>query len=306
MLAILLPVLLLAELFMPALVRVLATGFDPGGERYALAVDLSRVTFPYLACVSLAALAGSVLNGIGRFAAAAAAPVLLNLTLIGALLLAAGTALTPVWALAWGVAAAGLLQLLWLLVSTARLGYPLRPGRIRLDHRLRRLLALLLPGIGGAGLGQLMVLVNSWFASHLPAGAVAHLFYADRLVQLPIGLIGVALGTALLPALSGAARAGDSGGARTVLGRALAAALLLTLPAALGLLLLAEPIIRVLFEHGAFTPEATAAPRPPSRRWRSACPLPSPLGSWPRPTSPARTPARRSAWQPSASPPISA
>ena len=259
MLAILLPVLLLAELFMPALVRVLATGFDPGGERYALAVDLSRVTFPYLACVSLAALAGSVLNGIGRFAAAAAAPVLLNLTLIGALLLAAGTALTPVWALAWGVAAAGLLQLLWLLVSTARLGYPLRPGRIRLDHRLRRLLALLLPGIGGAGLGQLMVLVNSWFASHLPAGAVAHLFYADRLVQLPIGLIGVALGTALLPALSGAARAGDSEGARTVLGRALAAALLLTLPAALGLLLLAEPIIRVLFERGAFTPEATAA-----------------------------------------------
>lgn len=259
MLAVLLPMLLLAELLMPALVRVLATGFEPGGERYALAVDLSRVTFPYLALVSLAALAGSVLNGLGRFAAAAAAPVLLNLILIGALLLAAGTELTAVWALAWGVSAAGLLQLLWLLASSARHGFPLWPAMPGRDPRLRRLVGLLLPGIGGAGLGQIMVLVNSWFASHLPPGAVAHLFYADRLVQLPIGLIGVALGTALLPALSGAARAGDRAGERQVLQQALAAALLLTLPAAAGLLVLAEPIIRVLFERGAFSAEATRA-----------------------------------------------
>lgn len=261
LLGVVLPLVLLAEVAMPWLVRLLATGFEPGGDRYALAVGLSRVTFPYLACLSLAALAGAVLNARGRFAAAAATPVLLNLTLIAALALAAALEVEPVWALAGGVAAAGALQLGWLLVATARLGFPLLPpGRARRsDPRLRRLLALTLPGLGGAGLGQVMLLVNSWSASHLPAGAVAHLFYADRLVQLPIGLVGVALGTALLPALSRAARAGDAGQAETLLARYLATAMLLALPAAAGLVVLAEPIIAVLYERGAFGPGATAA-----------------------------------------------
>jgi putative peptidoglycan lipid II flippase len=260
LLGVMLPLVLLAELAMPWLVRLLATGFEPGGGRYELAVELSRITFPYLACLSVAALAGAVLNARGRFAAAAATPVLLNLTLISALALAAAFGFEAVWALAWGVAAAGLLQASWLLVATARLGFPLLPGRVRrADPRLRRLLALTLPGMGGAGLGQVMLLVNSWSASHLPAGAVAHLFYADRLVQLPIGLVGVALGTALLPALSGATRAGDARGAAALLARSLSAALLLALPAAAGLLVLADPIIAVLYERGAFGPDATAA-----------------------------------------------
>lgn len=259
-LGVLLPLVLLAELAMPWLVRVIATGFEPGGPRYALAVELSRVTFPYLACLTFAALAGAVLNARGRFAAAAATPVLLNLTLIAALALAAASGFPAVWALAWGLAAGGLLQLAWLLAATARLGFPLLPGPVRrADPRLRRLLALTLPGLGGAGLGQVMLLVNSWAASHLPTGAVSHLFYADRLVQLPLGLVGVALGTALLPALSGAARAGDAAAAGDLLARSTATALLLALPAAAGLVVLAEPIIAVLFERGAFGPEATAA-----------------------------------------------
>ena len=259
LLAALVPTVLLAELGMPWIVRVIATGFDPAGERYALAVALSRVTFPYLALISLTALVGAVLNGLGRFAAAAAAPVLANLVLIGAAGLAAVLGLAPAPVLAWGVAAAGCLQLLALWLVAARLGYPLVPGRVVLDARLRRFLVLLLPGLGGAGLGQLVVLLNAWFASHLPAGAVSHLFYADRLVQLPIGLVGAALGTALLPALSTAVRAGDRGGAEQQLAKALHAGFLLTLPAAAGLLLLAGPIIRVLFERGAFGPEAALA-----------------------------------------------
>jgi putative peptidoglycan lipid II flippase len=259
LLAILLPTLLLAELLMPWLVRGLASGFHPAEERFTLAVDLSRITFPYLVLVSLAALAGAVLNGVGRFAAAAAAPVLLNLVLIGALGISAWLDLAPVWALAWGVVIAGLLQLAWLAASCAASGFPLWPGRIVLDTRLRGFLRLLLPGIGGAGIGQIMVLVNSWFASHLPPGAVAHLFYADRLVQLPIGLIGVAFGTALVPALSRAVRAGEAAQTRHLLGRSLALALLLTLPATFGLMLLAEPIIDVLFERGAFTSDSMLA-----------------------------------------------
>ena len=146
---------------------------------------------------------------------------------------------------------------MWL--AAAKLGYPLVPWPVVLDARLRRFLVLLLPGLGGAGLGQLVVLLNAWFASHLPAGAVSHLFYADRLVQLPIGLVGAALGTALLPALSTAVRAGDRGEAERQLAKALHAGFLLTLPAAAGLLLLAGPIIRVLFERGAFGPEAALA-----------------------------------------------
>jgi putative peptidoglycan lipid II flippase len=206
-----------------------------------------------------------------------------------------------VWALAWGVAAAGLLQLAWLLVATARLGFPLLPpGRARrADPRLRRLLALTLPGMGGAGLGQVMLLVNSWSASHLPTGAVAHLFYADRLVQLPLGLVGVALGTALLPALSRAARAGDASGAEALLARSLGTALLLALPAAAGLLLLAEPIIAVLYERGAFDPAATAATAATLRAMAAGLPaavLAQVLAPAHFAQEDTRTPVRAAAW----------
>ena len=144
LLAALVPTVLLAELGMPWIVRVIATGFDPAGERYALAVALSRVTFPYLALISLTALVGAVLNGLGRFAAAAAAPVLANLVLIAAAGLAATLGLAPAPVLAWGVTAAGCLQLLALWLAAAKLGYPLVPGRVVLDARLRRFLVLLL------------------------------------------------------------------------------------------------------------------------------------------------------------------
>jgi len=240
---ILLLVVIAAEIAMPWVVRLLATGFDPGGPRYALAVELSHITFPYLLFISLGALLSGVLNGIGRFAAPAFAPVLLNLALLTALLAAALGLVLPARALAWGVAAAGVLQFALLWVVAARAGFALRLRPPRLSERTRRLFQLLLPGLFGAGVYQLNLLVDTWFASHLPEGAVSYLFYADRLNQLPLGAVGIALSTALLPALS----------------RAIEFALLLTLPAATAFLAVPLVVVRGLFERGAFDAAASAA-----------------------------------------------
>ena len=264
MIAVLAVVVLVAELTMPWLVRALATGFDPGSERYLLAVELSRLTFPYLMLISLAALVSGVLNGIGRFAAAAFAPILLNLALVASIGLAVATRSSAAHALAWGVLAAGFLQFGALTIVAARPGWRLWPRWPGPADRVRlaRLWRLVLPGALGAGVYQLNLVIDTWFASHLPTGAVSYLFYADRLVQLPLGLIGVALGTALLPLLSRQLRGGREEAARHNFDRALELALLLSLPAAVGLGTLAGPIVTVLFERGAFdraAAEATAA-----------------------------------------------
>lgn len=253
----LLAVVLLGELAMPWIVRVLASGFEPGSERFALTVELSRATFPYLLFISLAAVLSGMLQARSRFGAAAFAPVLLNLVLIGVLLMAAREPTGHARWLAWGVSAAGVVQLLWVAVAAWRGDLLPSLAMPRLSGPVRRLLALLGPGIVGVGVVQINILVSSWFATHLPDGTVAQLFYADRLVQLPLGVVGIALGTALLPLLSGAARQAHE--SRRLLNRALETALLLALPAAMGLGLLARPIIAVLFERGAFGPEATTA-----------------------------------------------
>lgn len=259
MATVLLVVVLLAELFMPYLVRVLAPGFAVEGERYGLAVELSRITFPYLMAISLAALFSGVLNSIGRFAAAAFAPIILNLVLIATLLVASLHPATPAHALAWGVFVAGIGQLAWVAVAARRNGMGLGLRLPRLTPRLRRLFKLMLPGAIGSGVYQINLVIDTWFASMLPVGAVSYLFYADRLNQLPLGIIGIAIGTALLPMLSRQLRAGQTTGASHTQNRALEMGLLLTLPAAAALIVLAEPIIRVLFERGAFGPEDTAA-----------------------------------------------
>ncbi len=254
---VLLAVLLLGEASMPWLVRLLATGFAPGSPRYELAVELGRITFPYLLLISLAALFASVLQAGQRFAAAAFAPVLLNVALILALLATGATGEPAARVLAWTILLGGLLQLAWVAVAAVRAGLApvLQPPRP--SPELRRLARLMGPGLLGIGIVQLNLLVTSWFATHLPPGTVSFLFYSDRLVQLPLGLVGVALGTALLPALSHAP--GDHASARQTLNRALELGLLLGLPAAVGLALLAQPIVAVLFERGAFGPAAALA-----------------------------------------------
>jgi putative peptidoglycan lipid II flippase len=257
--SVLLVVVLAAELAMPWLVRALAPGFEPGSDRYGLAVELSRITFPYLACISLAALVAGVLNSLGAFAAAAFAPVLLNLILIAALLFAALIATSIAHALAWGVFAAGLAQLALMLAAAARAGFALQLVRPTFDGRLRQLFSLMLPGTLGVGVYQLSLIVDTWFASRLAEGAVSWLFYADRINQLPLGAVGVALGTALLPGLARARQTGRAFEEQRLLNRAIELGMLLTLPAAVALICIPLPIVAALFGRGAFDAPAAAA-----------------------------------------------
>ncbi len=248
-----------AELFMPALVGALAAGYGPNDPRFPLAVELSHITFPYILLISLAALLGGMLNAVGRFGAAAFAPVLLNLVLIAALLVAPWLPVGPAHALAWGVLVAGLAQLAFLARAAARADMLPTVTRPRWSPRVKRLAVLVLPGAFGAGVAQVNMLVDLWFASHLPPGAQSYLFYADRLNQLPLGVVGVAVGTALLPLLSRQVAGGAAVEARGTLNRAIALALLLTLPATAALVLIAQPIVVGLFERGAFDHEASLA-----------------------------------------------
>jgi putative peptidoglycan lipid II flippase len=254
---ILVPLVLLAIPAMPWLITVFTPGFEPGDLRYGAAVELSRITFCYILFISLVALQSGVLNSMNRFGAAAASPVVLNLSMITALVLSALWLGAPAHMLAWSIAAAGLLQFLWLRYSLYRAGVTLAFRRPRLSPEIRRLFALIGPGAIGASAAQISALIDVFFASLLPSGAVSYLYYADRLSQLPLGVIGVAVGTALLPLLARQLRAGDTASALRSQNLALELALLLTVPAALALIVLAWPIIHVLFEHGAFGPDDT-------------------------------------------------
>ncbi len=259
LLAALLGLVLLGELFMPAIMHVVAPGFaaDPG--KFALAVELTRITFPYLLFIVLVALLGSVLNAIDRFAAAAATPILPNLFLIAALVAMVAFHLDDGRLLAAALTAGGLAQFLWLMFACKRAGLALRLPRPRLTPGVRRLFAVIAPGVLGAGVTQLNLLISAAVASLLPSGSVSYLYYADRLNELPLGVVGIAVGTAILPPLSRQARLGDLAGAAATQNRGIELALLLSLPAAIGLALLAEPIFSALFQHGAFGPAETAA-----------------------------------------------
>lgn len=244
---------------MPWFMLVFAPGFSDEPDKFALAVEFTRITFPYLLCMSLVSLLGGVLNGVGRFAAAAAAPVLLNLSLIGALLLVAPLTPTVGHALAWGVLVAGVLQYLYLLWDARRAGMVLRLVRPRLTAGVRRFLAVLGPAALGAGLTQISLFADTLIASMLPTGSVSYLYYADRLNQLPLGVIGIAVGTVLLPEMARRIRSGDEAGAVDSQNRAVELTLLLTLPAAAAFLVAALPLMSVLFQHGRFSAADAAA-----------------------------------------------
>jgi putative peptidoglycan lipid II flippase len=243
---------ILAELAMPALLLGLAPGFVDIPDKFQLAVTLSRITFPYMPLICVTALLSGVLNGLDRFAAAAAAPVLYNLTSIAFMLGLANVTPTVGHALAWGVSASGVFQLLLLVWAVRRAGMKLHLPRPRLTPQMRLLLRRMGPGLIGAGVTQLNLAVDVIIGSLLAPGTVSILYYADRVNQLPLGTIGVAVGTALLPTLSRQALSGEAGAAINTLNRALEYALTLTLPAAFALLAMPGPIIGVLFGRGAF------------------------------------------------------
>ncbi len=250
------------EAGMPWIMQAFAPGFLEDPAKFDLAVELTRITFPYLLFVSLVSLMAGVLNSLGRFAAAAATPVLLNLCLIGAILYLTPYLPSAGHALAWGVSVAGVIQFVWLYVAAARAGIRIRFVTPRLTPEVGLLFRRALPVAVGAGVYQLSLVVDMVIASLLPSGSISYLFFADRVNQLPLGVVGIAVGTALLPLLSRQLRAGNDDAAAHSQNRAIEFALLLTLPAAAALFVIATPVIGVLFERGAFGPaetEATAA-----------------------------------------------
>jgi putative peptidoglycan lipid II flippase len=258
LLFVLLLLTILAMIFMPALMHVFAPGFGDDPQKREWAIQFSRVTFPYLLFISLTAVQAAVLNSLGRFFAGAAAPVMLNVTMIVALLFVVPFMDNPGLALSWGVAAAGVVQFVWLLVSCNRAGMTLRLRRPKLTPDVKRLVTLGIPGVIAGGIGQVNLTIGTMIAT-LQAGAVSWLYYADRIYQLPLGVVGIAIGVVLLPDLSRRLRAGDPDGANWSQNRALEFAMLLTVPAAVALGVIPHEIIKVLFERGAFTAADTQA-----------------------------------------------
>ncbi|MEQ8823554.1 MAG: murein biosynthesis integral membrane protein MurJ [Filomicrobium sp.] len=252
-------------LAMPWLMLALAPGFIENPAKYDLAVLLSQITFPYLLCMSLVALLSGVLNSLGRFWTAAAAPILLNIVLIGAISFAIWMGYTERYGagiiLSVGVTVAGIAQLAMVSIAVRRAGLSLKLRWPRYTPGVKRLVELGIPGVIAGGITQINIVVGTIIAS-MQAGAVSYLYYADRLYQLPLGIVGVAIGVVLLPELSRKFRAGEHEAAMQSQNRSLEFALMLTIPAAVALAVAANPIISVLFERGAFTAADTQATAP--------------------------------------------
>ena len=258
LLLVLLAFTIVIELAMPWVVALIAPGFVDEPEKYSLAVDLVRITFPYLIFISMVSLLGGIMNSLGKFWAAAASPILLNITLITAVLALSPLMESPAHALSWGVAIAGVVQLAWMVWHTKRAGWMPKLVRPHMSDDVKRLLKRIAPVAAGAGIYQISLLIDTVIASMLVSGSISYLFYADRLVQLPLGVVGVAVGTALLPLLSRQIKAGDEQAALDSQNRAVEFAMLLTLPAAAALLVIPDTIVSTLFERGAFTGEAAS------------------------------------------------
>lgn len=242
---------------MPIVISLIAPGFVGDPERFDMAVTLSRITFPYLLMMSISALIGGVLTVHGRFAPFAAAPLLFNLALI-ALLIFAWKFESAAHALAYGVLIAGVLQFVFLYIFIRMQKIRLPLIKPKFDDRTKRLFVLMGPGVLGAGVMQINLFADMIIGSFLPAGSISYLYYADRLNQLPLSTVGIAVGTALLPMLSSAVAAGNAAETRNLFNRALEATLFLGVPAAAALFVLAEPIMHVLFVRGAFTAQDAA------------------------------------------------
>lgn len=231
-------------------------GFPDGGpEKFALAKHLTQITFPYLGLISLVSLLGGILNSLNRFWVNAAAPVLLNIAMIVAIVFFRGNnAVETAETQAIAVTVAGLLQLLWLIWSCRRSGVILHLGAPRFSPDVKRMLILIGPAAIGQGAIQFNLLISTSLAArYLEQGAVSYLYYADRLNQLPLGLIGIGIGTAILPSLSRQLGSGDPAAAARTQNRAFELALLLALPAAVALVVSATPLVRGVFQHGAFS-----------------------------------------------------
>ncbi len=242
----------LGIVFSPLIVRIIAPGFGGMGEKYALTVLLTRIMFPYIFLVSLVALFMGILNSLKHFAAPAAAPVFLNLSMIAALLFLAPSMRTPTVGLAIGVVVGGLMQVALQIPFLMEKGLSFVPKWNPNHPALKRIGVLMLPTLFGSAIYQVNQLVGTLLASLLKEGSVSYLYYADRLVQFPLGVFAIAISTAVLPSLSREAALRDLDGLKETLSHALRLTMFITIPAMIGLIVLREPIIRLLFQRGAF------------------------------------------------------
>ena len=264
-LSVLLPILIVMtvamELAAYPVTWALSGGFNGiSTAEFEFAGELSRITFPYLLLISLVSLLGGILNSLHRFWINAAAPILLNATLIAALLLFHTNPLGTARNQAIAVTLSGVLQLLWLIWACRSAGVKLKLKRPRLNPDVKRLLSLIWPAAAGAGAVQInLVISTALAASLLPEGSVSYIYYADRLNQLPLGLIGIGLGTVLLPTISRQLGKGHEAEAMETQNRGMELALFFTLPATVALIVCGVPIISALFQHGAFTSADTLA-----------------------------------------------
>jgi putative peptidoglycan lipid II flippase len=250
----------LCMLSMPWLMYGLAPGFAANPEKFDLAVVMSQIAFPYLLCMSLVALMSGVLNSLGKFVESSSVSIVLNLTLMAATLLSLalgyGNDRTAGLIQAWGIFAAGVLQLLLLIDGVRRNGMLLRLRRPRMTEGVRRLVTLGIPGVIAGGVTQINIVIGGMIAS-FQQGAVSYLYYADRLYELPLAIIGIAIGVVLLPDVSRHVRAGDNVAVMDSQNRSLEFAMLLTVPSAVALAVVPHQIVSVLFERGAFHAEDT-------------------------------------------------
>ncbi|MGB5863952.1 MAG: murein biosynthesis integral membrane protein MurJ [Sulfitobacter sp.] len=247
----------LGMIFMPGLVWLTAEGFAED-ERFDLTVGFGRIVFPYIFCMSLAALFSGILNATGRFAVAAAAPVLLNIFVISALTIAAVTGGPAIFWLVWAIPIAGIAQLVLTWRAAIQAGFNLRPTRPRWNKDMRDLVVIALPAALASGVMQINLVVGQLVASQYE-NAVSWLFAADRLYQLPLGVVGIAVGVVLLPELSRRLRAGDDAGAKSALSRAAEISMALTIPSAVALVVIPLTLVSVLFERGASGTDDSAA-----------------------------------------------
>ncbi len=247
-------------LAMPWLMALIAPGFVATPAKYDLAVTLTTIAFPYLLCMSLVALLSGVLNSLGRFAESAAVSIVLNLTLTAAILIAMmlGYHNEPAAGvvLAWGVFFAGIFQLIVLMYGVYRQDMWLRWRRPRWSDDMKRLVHLGVPGVIAGGVTQINILIGTMIAS-MQNGAVSHLYYADRVYELPLAIVGIAIGVVLLPDISRHVRSGDQAALLSSQNRSLEFALALTLPASVALAIIPYEIVSILFERGAYTAKDT-------------------------------------------------
>ena len=241
-----------AMVFSPAIIFIFAPGFHDDAVRFDLAADMLRITFPYLLLISLTAFAGGILNTYGRFGASSFTPVLLNLTMIACAIWLAPLLTTPIMALAWGVLIAGIVQLgfQWLPLRQINLVPRFKPNFK--DPDVKRILTLMLPAMFGVSVSQINLLLDTILASFLVAGSVSWLYTAERLTELPLGLIGIAVATVILPTLSTKHAEKSDAEFRATIDWALKVIFMVGVPASLAMGILAEPLLASLFHHGQF------------------------------------------------------